>query len=719
MTDNQNKTFKHAARILMAFLLSIGLFFSGISARADEELNLDMYRALDMAGDLSDLKKETLDEYCLEFANAYQIDLVMINLTPEAHSDSTLEEIGDYYYEENNFGYGEDRSGFLMVSDISQDMYQIIPYGAASDLIPDDYLRFTESNLPGYVEKYGCYGVMYATYKFLYDYPQEHPSRKKNGVVSKPVKENADDAAADGNGEGASDAESKAIESEISKEIDAETDEAAESDSRSMNADAEDGTDTAAGTNTGTAATGSVAANGIPKASSIEEFAGDEGWLVEEDTNKRGVISEDAGPFPDWYPEGDTEAFHFYHDAEAARVVDRADLFTDEQEKTMEEQIKALRKELSRDIVVYTDVTSYGFSKEVLAADFYDFNGYGWGADYEGLCLFVCMDPNDRGWFTSCFGPDTMGKYTEDAANEIDDVLYEYMAGGQYFEGISDWVENIANMYRIGFPFAPSWYVSDAQAAQGMTGPYANGGAPRVMDDANLFDDSAEGKFKEKASLMAEAHDCNVIIHTAKSLLGMEEQEYAEMFFKQNGYDKEYGGNAILLLIKAPGGREPDMHNYGFGKGKEILTELADNRLRNRCIDYLREGDAAYSVTEWLYDAKVLMEKGRVPRGFGYWFFTFVGCLIAGAIFGAIRLGKARSKMKKPTIIENADQYIVPGTLSIRKVKDAFLHKSTNKVYSPIQTESSSSRSSSSSSSYKSSYSGSSGRSHSGSGRSF
>ncbi|MBR4760548.1 MAG: TPM domain-containing protein [Lachnospiraceae bacterium] len=715
MIKRQNKYTNKATWLscFLAIVFCLTILFSSTTVKADEELNLDMYRALDMAGDLSDVKKEDLDGYCLEFANAYQVDLVMINLTPDAHSESTLQEVGDYYYEENNFGYGADHSGFLMICDISQNMYQIIPYGKAGDLIPDDYLRYTESCLPGYVEEYGSYGVMYATYKFLYDYPQTHEPKKKDGVVSTPAKE-------EGSQEGSSDAQTRAIESEISEEIDAEAEDAAGTDNHGTDESAADtATDgsqadaTRAVTSTGTGHIG----NGIPKTSSISEFAGDDGWLVEEDTSERENEGNEDG-LPDWYPTGDPTMFTFYHDAEAARVVDRADLFTDEQEKAMEEQIKELRKELSRDIVIYTDTTSYGFGREIVAADFYDFNGYGWGDEYEGICMFICMDPNNRGWFSSCFGPDTKAKYTEDAANEIDDALYEYMAAGNYYDGVSDWVYNIGNMYRLGYPFAPSWYVSHEQAAQGITGPYANGGAPRVMDDAYLLDDATKGKLSERASKLVEIKDCNVIIHTAKSYLGMEEQEYAEMFFKQNGYDKENGGNAILLLIKAPGGRQPDMHNYGFGTGKEILGDLPNERLRSLCIDDLQDGYTKRSVEDWLDGLRNLMEKGRVPRGFVYWCFVFCGSLIVGLIFGVNRLLKARKKMKKPTIIENADQYVVPGTLSIRKVKDSFIRKSVNKVYSPVQTESSSSRSSGGSS-YRSSYSGSSGRSHSGSGRSF
>ena len=127
---------------------------------------------------------------------------------------------------------------------------------------------------------------------------------------------------------------------------------------------------------------------------------------------------------PAWFPVN-PDSFPEYHDETAPRIVDTADLFTEEEEMQMEARLAEIRSELNKDIVVATDVSSYGLDQSIYAADFYDFNGYGIGDQFEGVVLFICMDPNDRGWFVTCTGPETRALYTEQIANQMDDMLYE------------------------------------------------------------------------------------------------------------------------------------------------------------------------------------------------------------------------------------------------------------------------------------------------------
>ena len=109
---------------------------------------------------------------------------------------------------------------------------------------------------------------------------------------------------------------------------------------------------------------------------------------------------------PAWYPK-DPLSFPFYHDEKAPRVIDIADIFSGEEEQQMEARLAELRTSLGKDIVILADVSTYGLSRSVYAADFYDFNGYGIGPDREGVCLMICMEPGNRGWWCCCTGPVT------------------------------------------------------------------------------------------------------------------------------------------------------------------------------------------------------------------------------------------------------------------------------------------------------------------------
>lgn len=138
------------------------------------------------------------------------------------------------------------------------------------------------------------------------------------------------------------------------------------------------------------------------------------------------------------------------------RVVDLADIFSDAQENLMRSKISEISMRTKKDIVIYTDNSSYGREHRILAADFYDYNGYGIGPGHDGIILFICMEPSYRGWQAVTTGS-VMDIYTEKDANRLDDMLYEYLASGRYGEGVLEWIGHIDNLYTKGRAFTTDW----------------------------------------------------------------------------------------------------------------------------------------------------------------------------------------------------------------------------------------------------------------------
>lgn len=426
----------------------------------------------------------------------------------------------------------------------------------------------------------------------------------------------------------------------------------------------------------------------------------------------------EGADMPAWYPK-DPASFPQYLDETAPRVVDTADLFTAEEEASMEERLSAIRREINRDIVVFTDTSTYGLERAVYAADFYDFNGYGCGEDREGVCLFICMDPQNRGGWTCCTGPVTMGLYTEEVANQIDDMLYDFLGAGRYCEGVTDWIENFRRLYVTGSPYTPDWAL---QAQEDFTRTH-NPDAPRVVDDACLLTEEEEETLSAQAAAIAGEYDLDVVIHTARHPGSMEEQEFSDAFYYYNGYGhgEQYDG-ILLTIFKRPGYPAPDPCITASGKALEKLTDVNRSRLAGRCRDKVILDEYAEAAGSWLEQTRHMLRTGRAPRSAFSWNVTIGLEALAGAIFGAISLARARSRMATPKIQTDADRYLVRDSLQIRKLADTFLDATTTKTYSPIKEEDDDSSDSSSgggSSSYSSSYSGSSGTTHSGSGRNF
>ena len=162
------------------------------------------------------------------------------------------------------------------------------------------------------------------------------------------------------------------------------------------------------------------------------------------------ISATQAAPveMPFWYPE-DVHAFEDFHAQNAPLVADNADLFTSEEEAALEAQIRAIRETVGYDLILYTDVTSYGLPRNVCAADFYQFNGYGFGDDYSGSVLFICMEEGNRGWYTAVRG-ESQNILTYEELNRIDDRLEPYMKRGDYFKGVTGYLNDILTVYQTG-----------------------------------------------------------------------------------------------------------------------------------------------------------------------------------------------------------------------------------------------------------------------------
>ena len=417
---------------------------------------------------------------------------------------------------------------------------------------------------------------------------------------------------------------------------------------------------------------------------------------------------------PDWYPT-DPANFEKYHDPDAPRVVDTADIFTEAEEAAMEARLGEIRAELGRDIVVFTDISAYGLGRDVYAADFYDFNGYGIGDEYEGACLFICMDPADRGFWTCCTGPETRKLFTEDFANQLDDRLYDYMVDGDYGEGVADWIENFRNLYRTGMPFPPAWLPIDGEIQR-----THDASAPRVVDELGLLSASEKDSLAAQAKAISEKYGLDVAVLTLNNDSSLYNFEYIDLFYQCMGYGFGEDYDGVVLALLRDHGYSTNARIVGYGKGTEKLTEVNSERLRGKVSSKYYDKDAYTALQQGLKDLAHMEKTGRVARTWAYWgIMTALGAF-AGAIFGGICLSGAKRRMASPSVRLTAGDYMVNESLRLDRTLDQYLSTSTTKRYSPVERSSGGGSSSGGGrSSYSSSYSGSSGTSHSGSGRSF
>ncbi len=609
-------------RMLKAVLISFLLIAITLRVFGAELWNKENCRASDSTGALSELQKESLDEMCIECVSNYEVDLAVLSVTPEEYEDSSLSDLAQKYYEENDFGYGESRDCIIFICDTESQKAEYFEFGNVHGRVPESYYEFAAERTLGYKESNGIFGVLYTGGRFIVRY----------------------------------------LENRAESEIRAEVDEVA-------------------------------------------------------DNANAGMETDNADTEPADVGRGE---FVPHHDENAPRVVDRADIFTDEEESSMAARLSKLKDEICCDLVILTDKSTHGRERRDYAADFFDYGGYGWGYDYEGACLFICMDPDDRGWWVANSGAKAVPMYTEEIANLMDDALYEYMKAGEYAKGVNDWITNYATFYTKGYPFAPDWL-----PAAGAKEPerIRNKNAPRIDDVGGSLSGEQEAELTAMAKEISGKHELDVVIHTTKYDAGMDLHEYAEKFYRYNGYGigNDYDGIALVALVNNRGYYRKAVI-FASGAGKDKLTDVNYDRLLGFYTDKADFSDDNYAGMKlWLDKLDSMLKTGRVPRSGAYWGFIVVFGMLLGAVFGKVTLSRAKKRMETPALSTNADAYLVDGSLSVTGT-DRYLSSSTSRSYSPVSTGSSSSGGSSSSShrsSYSGSYRSSSGRTHSGSGRNF
>lgn len=433
-----------------------------------------------------------------------------------------------------------------------------------------------------------------------------------------------------------------------------------------------------------------------------------------------------SAAWPDWYPD-DPENFVFFQDATAPRVVDEADIFTPDEEAQMLERIEQIKNDFSKDVVIYTSDTSYGLGEVTLAQDFYDFNGYGFGDSWEGLCLCVVMDPSNRGVATSATGEVTEALYTMYNSELIDEALFEYFRDkqpeigvtipGDYGAGVIDWLDNIHMMYLKGHPFAPEWYPELGKEDIIPASPML----PRVTDEVGTIPEEQLAELNKRANELSEKLGVDVVVRVAKEIYWMNVDEYTDSYYKYNGFGRGEKRSGMELFIR-PGHGLTKIYCFGDKPERLNLKEL--NRVLTQ-VNLREDGNNEYkAVDRYLDRLEGISKNGIVPYTAFRWIFITICDAALGLFCGYKALEKAKVHMAVPAEKGDAAAYVVPGSVKISGKDDSFVTTHTSRTYSPVQvytpSDSGSSRSSGGGSSFRSSshhtYSssshGSSGRSH-------
>lgn len=137
----------------------------------------------------------------------------------------------------------------------------------------------------------------------------------------------------------------------------------------------------------------------------------------------------------------------------SSRVVDRAGLLNAVEEVVLLRNLDEISQRQQLDVVVVTVDSLDGRTAMAYADDFFDYNGYGFGADHDGILLLVSMEERDW-WISTCgYG---ITAFTDAGLEYISDRVVPALSEGKYakaFEIFGEQCDAFITQARTGEPY--------------------------------------------------------------------------------------------------------------------------------------------------------------------------------------------------------------------------------------------------------------------------
>ncbi len=135
------------------------------------------------------------------------------------------------------------------------------------------------------------------------------------------------------------------------------------------------------------------------------------------------------------------------------RLVDEADLLTDDEETSLLGQLDEISERQQVDIAVVTVNYLDGLGVVEYADDFFDYNGYGFGEERDGILFLISME--ERQWYISTHGYGITA-VTDAGSEYMSEKLLDDLGEGEYaaaFTSFAGLCDDFITQARSGEPY--------------------------------------------------------------------------------------------------------------------------------------------------------------------------------------------------------------------------------------------------------------------------
>lgn len=252
--------------------------------------------------------------------------------------------------------------------------------------------------------------------------------------------------------------------------------------------------------------------------------------------------------------------------------------------------------------------------------------------------------------------------------------------------------------------------------AQGTVG----NGIQRLVDDADLLDDSEEELLLTQLDEISERQQMDVVVVTVDSMFGKTAESYADDYYDENGYGFGQNKDGILLLVSM---EEREWHITTTGLAITYFTDAGLEYIEDIFLDDLSDGEYYQAFEKFASECDAFINQGKTgePYDIGNipeeeldlsvvdWILVVVAIYAIGFVVALLVALYKKSKTKTVHEGVNANNYA--GQLHLHVKQDQYIRSTTRTVEIPHNNGNSSGGSSV--------HVGSSGTSHGGSGGKF
>ncbi|MBR6914802.1 MAG: TPM domain-containing protein, partial [Clostridia bacterium] len=252
---------------------------------------------------------------------------------------------------------------------------------------------------------------------------------------------------------------------------------------------------------------------------------------------------------PYWYFEGDLASFTDFHGTNLPRVIDDADIFTDEEEAQLDAMVKDVIDLYGIGYVLFTDRDNHGLSMEEYSSDFLHFNGYGVGDGYGAVVFYLSLEEGNRGWRTTSI-KSYERIFNSGVTYQIDELVDSDIRGGDYYAAFVTHVKFVGDLFSRMSNDLPEWYPENTRTYELDRSDRDYAAEPdysktRIVDDAGLFGEEEERAANEKLAELSRQYGYDLVIFTDTAYHTPTCDQYVDDFYYFNGYSKD----GLLLFI--------------------------------------------------------------------------------------------------------------------------------------------------------------------------